>query len=81
MSEELRMLERLFIAEVEGRFFQSKAAMLKRLEAKGLVEHRQRLEPTAIGNMTVSFWELTHAGRLLYCMSCDDKPNDIGGKE
>lgn len=72
-SDELRFLEKVWAAEVEGRLpFQSGAAIYKRLETQGLV---QRMETTLPGRfpVTVSGWQLTHAGRFLYCSTCEDE--------
>ena len=71
---ENQMLERLFAAEIEGRLpFQSKAAMLKRLEAKGLVQRMKReFPPDRFGPIVVEGWCLTLLGNMTYCMSCDE---------
>lgn len=68
------MLERLFAAEVEGRLpFQSKAAMLKRLEAQGLVQRMTREFPAdRFGPIKVEGWCLTLLGNFTYCMTCPD---------
>ncbi len=67
----LNALEKVFAAEIEGRLpFQSKAKIYKDLEAEGLLEavrHEIRFGPfvgEALG------YELTHAGRYLYCSHC-----------
>lgn len=67
----LNALERVFAAEIEGRLpFQSKALVYLDLQDKGLVEPMQR---TFGGRfpVTVSGWQLTELGRILYCSSCD----------
>lgn len=68
----LNALERVFAAEIEGRLpFQSKARLYQRLADEGLVEPMERkFAGDRFGAITVSGWQLTHAGRLLYCMSC-----------
>ena len=71
-KETLTALARVFLAEIEGRLpFQSKAKIYQRLADDGLVQpmervfgRRERFPVTCHG------WQLTHAGRLLYCESC-----------
>jgi len=72
MSAELKMLERLFAAEIEDRLpFQSKAAIMKRLEDKGLVMRMKREFPAdRFGPIKVEGWCLTLLGNMSYCMSC-----------
>jgi hypothetical protein len=71
---ELKWLEKVWAAEVEGRLpLQSRAAIYKRLEDRGLVE-RMKVEypPDRFGPIVVEGWGLTHAGRFVYCSSCND---------
>lgn len=69
---ELAALERVFTAEIEGRLpFQSKARIYQRMADEGLIEPMKR----AFGAgerfpVTVTGWQLTHAGRITYCDSC-----------
>ncbi len=72
-DETVAALEKIYAAEIEGRLpFQSSAAIYKRLEALGAVERSSRQIPVPpLGEMTVSGWGLTHAGRLYYCTNCD----------
>lgn len=73
MNAELKYLEKVWMAEVEGRLpFQSKAAIMKRLEAQGLVEP---MEVTLRGRslpIHLKGWQLTHAGRFYYCSTCEN---------
>lgn len=71
---DLKFLERIFTAEIEGRLpFQSKSKQLPRLEREGLVEPMTRSFGTdRFGTITAMGWTLTHAGRLAYCESCAD---------
>lgn len=68
----LKALERVFAAEIEGRLpFQSKARVYQHLADEGLVEPMERrFSGDRFGAITVRGWQLTHAGRLFYCMSC-----------
>ena len=68
----LKALEKVFAAEIEGRLpFQSKAAIFQRLCEEGLVQPMERkLGGDRLGSITVTGYQLTHAGRLMYCMSC-----------
>lgn len=81
MSAELKWLEKVFAAEIEGRMFQSKAAIMKRLEAAGYVEAGVETIPpdrSCPFPVTIRGWNLTHLGRLTYCMSCDKRGGDVG---
>lgn len=78
---ELKMLEKLFAAEVEAGvsgqplrgIVQSKSKLLPKLEAEGFVQKvRRELPPDRFGAIVVEGWELTLAGNMAYCMSCDD---------
>ncbi len=73
-SDELKWLEKIWIAAVAGRLpFQSKAAIYKRMEAQGLVQWgEESLGNDRFGSIKVSGWYLTHAGRHYYCASCTD---------
>lgn len=69
----LRALERVFAAEVDGRLpFQSKAKIFRELCESGMVEP---MEWKLVGRfpVTVSGYQLTHAGRIAYCCSCRDE--------
>jgi hypothetical protein len=69
----LSALEKVFAAEIEGRLpFQSKAIIYRDLLAAGLVSWMERKFGTGVFAVTVTGYELTHRGRLLYCASCDD---------
>lgn len=75
MSEKviLDALEKVFAAEIEDRLpFQSKVAIYRRLHNNGLI---QPMERTFGGRfpVTVTGWQLTHAGRFLYCSSCTEE--------
>jgi hypothetical protein len=72
----LNALEKVFAAEIENRLpFQSKARVFQQLADDGLIEPMKReFAPDRFGAIVVTGWQLTHAGRLLYCMSCDDAP-------
>ncbi len=68
----LNALEKVFAAEIEGRLpFQSKAKIYQKLEDDGLVALMKReFARDRFGAIIVTGYELTHAGRLLYCLSC-----------
>lgn len=68
---ELNALEKVFAAEIEGHLpFQSKAKMFKQLAEDGLLAPMERRFGDGRWAVTVSGWQLTHAGRVLYCSSC-----------
>ena len=72
---ELKMLERLYAAEVERRLpFQSKSKLLERMEADGLVRRSEKRMPGKF-EVIVRGWELTLAGNFTYCMTCNDEPS------
>ena len=73
----LAALEKVFAAEIEGRLpFQSKAKIFRDLENDGLVAPMERRFGGRFP-VVVTGWQLTHAGRFMYCSSCtDDFPDD-----
>ena len=75
---ELNALEKVFAAEIEDRLpFQSKAKIFRRLCDEGMLEPMTRqFKGDRFGAITVSGYQLSHAGRLEYCLSCDE-PHDI----
>ncbi len=71
----LRALEKVFAAEIADRLpFQSKAKIFADLCDEGLLAPMQRVvgegEPFPA---IVSGYQLTHAGRITYCASCEDE--------
>lgn len=79
---ELKMLEKLFAAEIEGAvngglgIVQSKSKLLLQMEADGLVRRVKReLKPDRFGPIVVEGWELTLHGNFAYCMTCHDGPH------
>jgi hypothetical protein len=69
---ELAALEKVFAAEIEGRLpFQSNAKIFRRLCDEGFLEPMTRqFRPDRFGAIAVSGYQLSHAGRMTYCMSC-----------
>jgi len=71
----LNALERVFDCEIHGRLpFQSRAKIYKKLEEDGLVARMTRTFGNGLLDrfaVTVEGYELTHLGRLTYCMSCE----------
>lgn len=65
-------LEKVWAAEIEGRLpYQSRALVYVRLEQEGLVGECTRTFPGRFA-VTLNGWQLTHAGRILYCSHCSD---------
>ena len=63
-SDEIKWMEKVFAAEIENRLpFQTKAAIMERMEAGGLVEPMK----VRMSGCTVEGWQLTHRGRIQYC--------------
>lgn len=73
----MRELERLFDSEVcaalhgGSHLIRSRARIYTELEQEGLVAYAtETIGHDRFGRISVSGYELTHAGRLLYCASC-----------
>lgn len=60
-------LEKVFAAEIDGAFFQSKAKVYDELEADGMVQRVSEKEGWP--PLTVHHIILTQRGHLLYCAS------------
>jgi hypothetical protein len=72
---ELKMLERAFACEIEGRLLQTKSKLAQQLVCDGyLVSVEERIPFPPLGTMTVAGFRLTLLGNLTYCMSCGDEP-------
>lgn len=69
---ELCVLEQVFAAEIEGGRFQRKSKLVLALVERGLLQESFENR----GVFACTWYDLTHAGRLLYCMSCDDVPDE-----
>jgi hypothetical protein len=68
------MLEKAFAAEIDGRMYQTKAAMAKRLVAKGYLQEDEQRFRDRFGEIVCKGYSLTHLGRLTYCASCPAPP-------
>ena len=70
---DLKILERAFACQIEGRAFQSKSKRVKALAEAGylkFVQHKDTSQPLTL------VWEeyiLTLKGNFTYCMSCTDE--------
>jgi hypothetical protein len=64
----LSALGKVFEAEIDGAYFQSKSKVYDELEADGCVERVSEKEGWP--PLTVHYIRLTHRGRILYCESC-----------
>lgn len=77
----LKALEKVFAAEVEARLpYQSRAKIFQRLCDEGLIAPMERKWGGQFP-VTVSGWQLTHAGRLLYCSSCSEEESQPAAAE
>lgn len=66
----LAALEKVFAAEIEGRLpFQSKAKIYQDLCEEGMLAPMQETSGGRFA-VTVSGYQLTHAGRFFYCTNC-----------
>lgn len=70
-KHQLAALEKVFAAEIDGQLpFQSKAKIFQKLADEGLLAPMNRTFGTGWSAIKVTGWQLTHAGRLLYCSTC-----------
>ena len=80
----MEALGKVFACEVEGalnggiQICQLPKRMTEQLVKAGLVERAEHQLRDRFGVMTVNGCILTHAGRLLYCLSCKDEPEPAG---
>ena len=49
------------------------------LEAEGLLQRGEDVRHDRFGSFTMRGWFLTHAGRLAYCMTCEDELPNVEG--
>lgn len=77
MNTQMKLLEGAFMAEVENRLpFQPRhSKTLRRCVADGLLQHMNVVR----GIVTICGYQLTHAGRFLYCSSCS--PSETARQE
>jgi hypothetical protein len=69
----LNALGKVFAAEVHDLLpFQSNASIYRDLLASGLVSQMERVFGYGWSAVRVSGYQLTHAGRYLYCANCED---------
>lgn len=69
----LAALEKVFAAETDGRLpFQSKAKVYRDLCNAGLLQPMDRTFGVGMFAVIVQGYQLTHAGRYLYCSNCED---------
>jgi hypothetical protein len=70
-------LEKVWLAEVENRLpFQSNARAFSKLAAEGLLQEMESSGRDGFGSWIFRGWQLTHAGRFLYCSTCEDEADE-----
>ena len=77
---ELELLEKAYNAEIVAAFSKNSLYMMQtratkradKLVADGLL---RKVRETLAGRYTVEGYALTEAGRLAYCLTCDEPPN------
>ena len=70
----MMVLERVWEAEINNRLpFQSKAKACLDLCEEGLLLPMERTFGTGGSAVTAHGFQLTHAGRFLYCSNCEDE--------
>lgn len=79
-KSDLEVLERAFCREISGCLFQTKSKQAKRLAEEGFLRHVKFQDGQGWLRMTVEHYELTHLGRLTYCLTCKE-PKERGGVE
>ena len=80
----MAMLERVFKREVEAaishwpsHLFQTDSKLAAKMAEDGYLRHRTlELPGDRFGRIAVSGYELTDLGRMHYCMTCSDEPED-----
>ena len=72
-KRDLFILEKAFIREINGRRFQSKSKQVQKLAKMGYLHHVKTEERTGLGMFHMELYELTHMGRLEYCLTCTDE--------
>jgi len=71
-KREFDFLEKCFVAELEGRLYQSKSKLAKYLESiDAVVLVRRKVGRDALGDIIVTGYTLTYFGNWSYCQSCD----------
>jgi hypothetical protein len=74
---ELKILERAFACEIEGRIFQTKSRLAQKLvDERYLRPVEERVSVPPLGVMTIKGYGLTLLGNFTYCMSCDSPDAD-----
>lgn len=74
-KQELAMLERAYVAEIDGAMskhlgiLQTKSKVAKKLVEDGLL---QKVEHSFVDGIVIKGYLLTHAGRIAYCSTCDE---------
>ena len=80
-KKDFLLLEKIFSDEINGQLpFQSKSKEYKRLESEGLVQYgTEVIGKDRFGEIKVSGWYLTHAGRFAYCDACSEMDDEEEG--
>lgn len=72
-KRQLQALEKVFSAEINNRLpFQSKAKVYRGLYMDGYLD-LMKLTLGGAWPVVISGYQLTHAGRIAYCDSCQDE--------
>lgn len=75
-KRELSILERAYVAEIDGALskhpgiMQIKSKLAKKLVDDGLL---QEAEHSFVDGFVIKGYVLTHAGRVVYCSTCEDE--------
>ena len=82
-KEDMALLEKAYAAEVDAALSNSELYMMQTkatLRADALVEDGllRKVSKTFAGRYAVEGYALTEAGRLAYCLTCEDEPPNVG---
>jgi hypothetical protein len=76
---ELDFLERVFSAEIDGRFYQTKSKLAKNMEDDGYIQKTSKsFGKDRFGEIVVTGYVLTIKGNYTYCTSERCNPNIPG---
>lgn len=81
-KEDMALLEKAYAAEVDAALSNSELYMMQTkatLRAEALVEDGllRKVSKTFAGRYAVEGYALTEAGRLAYCLTCEDEPPNV----
>lgn len=68
---EFKILEKVFAREIDGRLYQGKCKVIKKLESDGYVLKEEKIFGNdCFGSIKVEGYRTTLKGNMHYCMNC-----------